>query len=353
MPCFTQVVRLFSVIALIICGNVFANQDKLPVLTLYNWSEYIDESLLTSFEERHGIKVKQVFYETDELKDEYLLSTNGGEGLDLIIGSDTSFKTYIKHGWIAALDKTLIPNITHIDPRWTNATAQLSPYSIPYLWGTVGIAYRNDKILAPISSWLSLYRPAPELKGKIMMIDDSRDTLGLALKALGYSINSTNTNELAAAEKLLKAQRPSVSNYSYINLSEKSSLISGKTWITMVYNGDGLTLEELTPNITFVVPEEGTNFWVDHIAVLEKSQQKALAYKFINFINDPINAAQLATSLNFASPNTSAIHHLDKAFLKNKAIYPEQSIVDKSESYKEFSPREQKKRNEVYLRSVE
>lgn len=353
MPCFTQVVRLFSGLALIICSNVFADEVKLPVLTLYNWSEYIDESLLRAFEAHHKVSVKQVFYETDELKDEYLITTNGGEGLDLIIGSDASFKTYAKRGWIAAFDKKLIPNLMHIDPRWANATPQLSPYTIPYLWGTIGIAYRTDKIRTPISSWLSLYRPSSELKGKIMMIDDSRDTLGFALKALGYSINSTATNELADAEKLLKEQRPFVSKYSYINLSENSSLISGKTWITMVYNGDGLSLSEMAPNISFIVPKEGTNLWVDHIAVVEKSKQKALAYQFINFINDPKNAAQLATHLNFASPNTGAINHLDKSFLENKAIYPEESILEKSEYFRTLSPREQKKRNEVYLRSIE
>jgi len=361
MPAFTQFVRFFSLLPLLIVSNIIVAQESkqlheketAKILTLYNWSEYFDEKLITSFEKKYNVNIHQVFYETDELKDEYLVSTSGGEGLDIIIGSDISFKTYLKRRWLAPIDNQKIPNLKHIDTRWRDSSSTLNPYSVPYLWGTVGIAYRKDKISTPISSWLDLFRPQPNLKGKIIMIDDSRDTLGLALKALGYSTNSTTPFELGSAEKLLKKQRPFVSKYSYINLSKNSSLVSGDTWITMVYNGDGLALKDINPNIEFIIPKEGTNLWVDHIAVLENSKNKELAYAFINFINTPKNAAQLATALYFASPNSSATAHLDKNFLNNAAIYPDITTLDNSETFAEFTPRKQKKRNEVYMRVIE
>mgnify|MGYP003386797974 CR=1 FL=1 len=361
MPAFTQFVRFFSLLPLLLLNNFVIAQESKPlqekepakILTLYNWSEYFDEELITLFEAKYNVNIHQVFYETDELKDEYLISTNGGEGLDVIIGSDVSFKTYIKRNWLASIDNRKIPNLKNIDKRWRETSPTLITYSAPYLWGTVGIAYRKDKISSPVSSWLDLFRPQAALKNRIIMIDDSRDTLGLALKALGYSTNSTTPFELGSAEKLLKNQRPFVSKYSYINLSEKSSLVTGDTWMTMVYNGDGLALKDINPNIEFVVPKEGTNLWVDHIAVLESSKNKELAYAFINFINTPENAAQLASTLHFASPNSSATTHLEKTFLDNTAIYPDIAILDKSESFAVFTPRKQKKRNEIYMRVIE
>ncbi len=347
----TRLVCLLSAITFVISVPAHAKTPSLPVLTLYNWSEYSDDALIATFEKENGIKINQVYYETDELKDEYLLSTNGGEGLDIIVGSEASFRNYLKRQWLAPVTSSSIPNLKHIAPRWSSS--RISDYSVPYLWGTVGIVYRKDKIPDTISSWLDIYRPQPALKDKIVMIDDSKDTLGLALKALGYSLNSTQVNELAAAEKLLRKQKPYVKNYGYINLSEESSLIKGDVWMTMVYNGDGLTLQEMHPGIKFVVPQEGTNIWTDHIAVLNTSTQKDLALKFINFINEPKNAAQLAVSLNFATPNAGATEYLPTSFLNDPSIYPDKTIVEKSESYTDLKPREQKKRNEIYLRVVE
>lgn len=370
MPAFALIVRIFCTTALLLCSYIItlttasaaseahgttlsAPNKASTVLTLYNWSEYVDDKIIKSFETLHNIKIHQVFYETDALKDEYLISTNGGEGLDIIIGSEVSFKTYIKQGWLASLDLEKVPNAKHVSPRWSAVSPSLSAHSLPYLWGTVGIAYRKDKVQEAVSSWLDLFRPRPELKGKIIMIDDSRDTLGLALKALGYSTNSTKINELISAEKLLRNQHPYVSKYSYINLSKESSLVKGDTWMTMVYNGDGITLQNIHPDISFVVPDEGTNLWIDHIAVLQQSKNKHLAFQFINYINQPKNAAQIATTLNFASPNAGAQEFLDKSFLEDTAIYPSIGILNKSESLAEFSPKEQKTRNEVYMRVIE
>lgn len=340
----------FSVVA---SPAVYADQkpsaEPAVKLTLYNWNEYIDTELVQAFEKKFNVDVVEVFYETDELKDDFLLTTNGGQGIDLMIGSASSFRTYIKRGWLAPLHTGILPNLVHLNKRWQD-DALLAEYSTPYLWGTVGIAYRYDLMNRPVKSWMELFQPESDLKGKIMMINDSRDTIGIALKALGFSINSNKTEELNQVEQLLLAQKPFVNSYAYIDLEEDSSIIKGNTWMTMVYSGDGITLTELHPGIRFVVPEEGTNIWSDHIAVMATSNKKELAHQFINFLNEPDNAAKLATTLNFATPNAAARQYLGEAFLSDPRIFPNANILERSEIHQDFSPREQKKRNELFLR---
>lgn len=318
-------------------------------LTLYNWNEYIDAELIQAFEKKFNVDVVKVSYETDELKDDFLLTTNGGQGIDLMVGSASSFRTYIKRGWLAPLNTQSLPNLVYLDDRWKSDPV-LAEFSAPYLWGTVGIAYRYDLLNRTVKSWMELFRPTDDLKGKIMMINDGRDTIGIALKTLGFSINSNNAEELKQVEKLLLDQKPFVNSYGYIDLDEDSSLIKGTTWMTMVYSGDGITLADMHPGIRFVVPEEGTNIWSDHIAIMAASNHKELAHQFINFLNEPDNAAKLATTLNFATPNAAAKQYLEDDFLNDPRVFPNAQILEHSEIHQEFSPREQKKRNELFLR---
>ncbi|MCG8670822.1 MAG: spermidine/putrescine ABC transporter substrate-binding protein [Pseudomonadales bacterium] len=318
-------------------------------LQLFIWEDYFPEELLTAFENTHGVKIEQVFYETDELKDETLINTKGGQGLDLIVGSRASFREYAKYGWLNKYVDSDYSNLKHIDTQWLPKD-QLVGYSLPYLWGTVGIAYRKDKVATTIDSWNDLFKPADELKGRIMMIEDSRDTIGLALKSLGHSINSSDKTELKEAERLLLAQKPFVKSYSYPKLDESAQIVKGDIWVSMIYNGDALLLKEYNNNISFVVPQEGTNLWVDDIAILKQSKNIEAAKTFINFINEPMNAAKIATYLNYASPNKSAHAHLKKGFLEDRRIHPNQSVIDKSEFYTELSPRQLKQRNDIFLK---
>jgi len=199
-----------------------------------------------------------------------------------------------------------------------------------------------------VTSWMDLFRPEESLKGKIVMINDSKDTLGMALKALGYSQNSETQAHYDEVRDLLHHQKPYVIEYSYVVLNEESSLAKGIAWMSMVYNGDGLVLQELHPQIAFTVPKEGTNLWVDYLMVMKHSAQKELAHQFINFFNEPENAAQLAEYLMFATPNKAALELLPSEHTGNKLIYPSSEILNKSEIYKKVSPRIKKRQHTIF-----
>lgn len=343
----------YLLIVLVCCAwlSPLATASEPEKLVLFNWSEYIAPQLIEAFEQQYGVTVEEVHYETDELKDSLLVATNGGEGIDVMVSTGSSLETYLANGWLHALDAARLPNRVHLHPRWQTDSA-ISRYAVPYLWGTLGIAYRYDKYPHDVSSWMELFKPRQELKGKIMMINDSREVIGLALKALGYSYNSTDSKQLREAERLLLGQRPYVGHFGYLDLDETSSLVTGDIWMAMVYNGDGITLSEVHDGIRFVVPDEGTNVWVDYLAVMEKSTRKALAYQFINFLHEPGNAAILAKHLNFATPNASAQQFLDDAFLNDTTINPSDDIMERSEMYRNLDPRSVRTRNQLFLKLV-
>ena len=343
--------RLFRagcVLLLVFCQTAAAADTKVS-LRLFIWEDYFPQTLISDFTAKYGVSIEQVYYETDELKDETLINTGGGQGLDIIVGSRASFREYVKYGWLAKYPAARMENLAHIEKRWL-PSGPLEGYSLPYLWGTVGIAYRSDKVPHKLSQWSDLFKPDPALQQRIMMTNDSRDTIGLALKSLGKSVNANNPDDLKAAEALLLAQKPFVREYSYPELDESSKLITGDIWVSLIYNGDAITLKELNEHIEFVVPATGTNLWIDDIAVLKQSKQQEHAWQFIDFINQPKNAALIAQHLYHASPNLGATPHLEKSFLEDPRIYPSQQTIDNSEFFEELSAQQLKKRNDIFLR---
>jgi len=323
--------------------------DKQNELVLLNWSEYMDPELIKEFEQKHSVKIRQAYFETDELRDDMLLATNGA-GYDLVVSNGPALHAYAKRNWLAPLDRANVPNLKHVDPKYLDAFPSTAGHAVPYFWGTTGIAYRKDKIIAPVTSWKQLFQPADALRGKIVMIKDSHDLIGMALKALGYSANSTDKKELAEAEQLLLAQKPYVKTYSYVSLTKESVLVTGEAWMAMMYSGDALMLKEHHPDITYVVPEEGGNIWIDYLVVMRASTKQALAHKFIDFLLEPKNAVRLAQFVYYATPNKTAEKMLPKDFLNDPVIYPSGEVLDKSESYAILPSRAAKTRNSIFSR---
>ena len=273
-----------------------------------------------------------------------------GKGYDVVLSSGISVESYIMRNWLFPLSSDRIPNLKHIDQKWFSANPKIAAYAVPYLWGTLGIAYRKDLLKEEVTSWKQLFDPVEKLRGKILMINDTRDAIGMALKSLGYSANSNSSEELAKAENLLMAQRPFVKKYGYLTLTEESGLLKGDFLMAMLYNGDALTLQDLSPHVGFSVPVEGADIWCDFLMVMEASPRKNLAMSFINFLNEPENAARLAEYVNFASPNKAALKLLPREHLKNPIIYPDKEVLDRSEFYKMLPPRVQKKYNTIFSR---
>lgn len=320
-------------------------------LTFLNWSDYMDPEILDEFKQRTGITVKQNFFESESRRDELLIAT-GGRGFDVALISGSAIRMLTKRGWLEPIDASDIPNLKHIDPRWRSTHEQAELYGVPYFWGTLGIAYRQDLVPFPVSSWMDLLQPAKELHGKIAMISDARDLIGAALKALGYSLNSTDPQELKEAEMLLRAQTSAVRTYTYISVDEKSALVNGQVAMSMMYNGDAIMLQEHHDEIAFVLPKEGSSTWVDYLTVLSASANKAAARQFINFLNEPEIAARLAQFVYFATPNLAAEALLPAEFKNNTVIYPSKQALKKSETYQRLPARTQKKRAAIFSRLV-
>ena len=278
-----------------------------------------------------------------------MVQTNG-VGYDLILVSGIMIDAYRRHGWIAALDKSAIPNLRHIGPRWRNAFASTRDYGAAFAWGTLGIAYRRDLVPEPITSWRQIYQPAKSLRGRILMPDASRDVLGMALKALGFSANSTKPDEIRKAARLAMKQRPYLAAYSYPALNDQSSLVTGSIAAALIYGGDALTLAEKNPNVAYVLPREGSNIYVDYLTVSAHSAHTALADRFLNFLNDPEIAARQAEYMRTASPNRAARRYLSASFLNSPIIYPDKAALARSEFYKPLPPAALRLRDALFTR---
>jgi spermidine/putrescine transport system substrate-binding protein len=274
------------------------------------------------------------------------------KGFDLALINGASIRVLANRGWLEPLNESSIPNLKYVNPRWRTEFEKAEDFGVPYFWGTIGIVYRKDLVPFPVSSWMDLLQPAEELHGKISMIGDSSDLIGAALKALGYSLNSTNEDEMKEAEALLETQAPAVNTYRYLALNEDSALLTGEVVMSMMYNGDTRMLQEYSDDIVFVLPKEGGNIWTDYLSVLSASPRKADAKQFINFLNEPEIAARLAQYVYYATPNQAAEALLPADFRSDPVIYPSDEALRNSEVYSRLPPRAHKNRAAIFSRIV-
>lgn len=333
---------------LLISGGALA-KEKLVFLT---WSEYLDPELVEAFQQQFDAEIDFVYFETDDHRTEIMLETDG-QGYDLILTSGHDLRSYLKRGWIAPVDQAAVPNLKHVEMPFEDQFPHAAGSGVPYTWGTIGIAYRTDLVNEPVKRWIQFYRPEPALKGKVVAVDTMVDMVGMGLKALGYSANETDPKALKEVEDLLLAQKPFIKDYSYIALSEESTLVTGEAAMAMVYSGDALMIQEYSDDIAYVIPEEGTNLWVDYLVVSRGARNPKLAWAFINFLNEPENAAQHAEYLYAPTCNKAAEKLLSAELLEDPQIYPDAATLARSEAYRQLPGRAVKRRNEIFSRVVE
>lgn len=320
-------------------------------LMILNWPDYMDPLVLVEFEQRTGIAIKQTYFESDAARDATLVQTDA-RGFDIALIDGTSIRLLAKRGWLEPITEAEIPNLKHINPRWRSAHEEAKAYAVPYFWGTVGIAYRKDLVATPVSSWMDLLKPSKELQGKVAMFSDTRELIGIGLKALGYSLNSINIKELKEAEALLQAQSPAVKTYQYISRDEYSALVTGQVAISMMYNSYASMVQQHHDQIAFVVPKEGSNVWVDYFSILSASPNKAAAKQFLNFINEPKVAAQLAEFAYSATPNLAAEAYLPTEFKNNLTVYPNEETLKNLETNQRLPAKYEKLRATISSRLV-
>lgn len=318
-------------------------------LVFLNWDQYLAPEVAARFKEETGVAIKQIFFDDDSQRDKLLAEAQGGS-YDLVCVGSYTLKNYIDAGWLAKLDATEVPNRKNIDPRWLKEVPEAVDYAVPYFWGTLGIAYRSDKVAKPVAHWRDLYAPREDLKGRVAMTKSARDLVGMALKALGFSANSVAPAELDKVEALLLAQKPHVLRYEYVFDAAASPLVQGDAYAAIMFNGDAQRLKSALPAIDYVVPAEGGNLWVDHLAVMAHATHRAEAVAFLDFLNRPDIAALNAAQSGYASPNAAAEPRLDAAFKANPVIYPGRESLESSEAYLQLPPRAGKRYNEIAAR---
>ena len=307
-------------------------------LYVYNWGEYIDESVIEDFEKETGIHVVYDLFETNE--EMYPVIEAGGVAYDVVCPSDYMIQKMIENDLLAEIDFDNIPNIDQIDPEYMERSKAFDPenkYSVPYTWGTVGILY-NDKRLEelgvePPDSWLDLWDE--RLAGEILMQDSVRDAFMCALKPLGYSLNSTDPNELEQAKDMLIAQKPLVQAYVIDQVRDK--MLGEEAAVGVIYSGEMLYLQELAEgkdfNLEYVIPKEGTNLWIDSWVIPKNAKNKENAEKWIDFLCRPDIAKRNFEYITYATPNRGAFELLDEDLQQNKAVFPDWDSLENAEVY--------------------
>lgn len=255
---------------------------------------------------------------------------SGSTNYDLIFPSDYMVEKMKSEGLLQKIDFKNIPNMKYIDKSFLNPIYdETNEYSVPYMWGTFGILYNKKMVKEPVDSWNILWNP--KYKGNIMMFDSVRDTMGISLKRLGYSMNTTNPKEINEAMKELMKQKDLV--LAYVNDEGKDRLLGEEVAMGIAYSGDAVTLMEENPNLAYAIPKEGTNKWVDAMAIPKSAQNKKEAEMFINFLLDPEIAKMNAEYIGYSTPNVGALKLLDKEVTSNPVAYPPKSVMDKTETF--------------------
>lgn len=305
-------------------------------LNVFNWGEYIDDEILdvnALFTEETGIRINYKTYESNESM--YTLLQSGAAEYDVVIPSDYMIGKMIREGMLAKLNFDNIPNYQYIDDAYRNlAYDPLNEYSVPYTWGTVGIFY-NKKYVDEADlaqGWDILWNE--KYSGRIYMFDNARDSFGIALKKLGYSMNTEDPAHWQEAYEALAAQKPLVQGYFMDQVFQKMTNEEG--WLAPYYSGDGanmITGEDGNEDIGFFVPDEGTNFFVDAMCVLANTKHQKEAEQYLNFMCRTDVATANAEYICYSTPHTEALANLDPEVSGDPMFYPPQEIIDNSEVY--------------------
>ncbi|MGG0667188.1 ABC transporter substrate-binding protein [Lederbergia citrisecunda] len=299
-------------------------------ITVYNWGEYIDPDLIKQFEEETGIKV---IYETFD-SNEGMMSKieQGGTSYDISVPSEYMIEMMKEKDLLLPIDYSKVPNIKHIDPYFLDlAFDPGNEYSVPYFWGTVGIAF-NPTLLEGQSfeSWGDLWDPS--LKQRVILVDSARETIGMGLNSLGYSLNSTNPQELREATDKLKALSPNVK--AVIGDEVTQLMINNEAAVSLTWSGQAADMMYENEDIDYVVPEEGSNLWFDNIVIPKTAKNIDGAHAFINFMLDPEVAAQNTDYVGYSTPNLSALELMDPEVVEDERFYPDEETRSHLEVYK-------------------
>ncbi len=351
------------------CGEAppAAPPDRPPpeekVLNVYNWADYIGPTTLADFQAKTGIRVNYDTYDSNEILETKLLT--GRTGYDIAVPSLTNFERLANAGAFRKLDRSLLPNLAHMDPWVMRSMAVNDPgnaYAIPYMWGTIGIGYvpeRVERVLgtATIDSWGALFDPAVASKLAacgIAMLDAPEDVFASALVYLGRDPNSESAEDLAAAEALLQRVRP---YFRYIDAYRHvDDLASGEICVSLSWNGQIVQAQargarSVKPvRVAYANPKEGSTLWFDAVGIPADAPHPANAHAFLNFLMEPEVIAAISQEIRYANGNAAAREIMDDSLTGDPSVYPPPATVDKLQPFKTHTQAYSRELNRAWTR---
>lgn len=314
-------------------------------ISVYNWGEYIDPDLIAQFEEETGI---QVVYETFASNEAMMTKIQqGGTSYDVAMPSEYAIEKMKESDLLVPIDHNKIPNLENIDPYFLDLPFdEGNEFSIPYFWGTVGIAF-NPTLLEgqTFESWDDLWDPT--LGQEVILVDSAREVIGLGLNSLGYSLNSTDMAELREATDKLKTLGPNVKAIigdEIVEMMRREEAAVAVTW-----SGQAADMMWINEDIDYAVPEEGSNLWFDNMIIPSTADNVDGAHEFINFMLDAEVAAQNADYVGYSSPNEAGLALMDPEVTEDERFYPTEEMRDRLEVYENLGLEMLGVYNELFL----
>lgn len=299
-------------------------------LNILNWGEYIDPELIALFEAETGVKVNYTEMTSNE---EMLIKLRSADNpYDMCFPSDYTIEKLLQEDLLQSLDMSKIPNAKNIQDRMYEVTNTFDPgnaYSLPYMWGTVGILYNTTMVDEEVDSWDILWDE--KYAGQIWQYDSVRDAFAVSLLRLGYDINSTDPEQIEAAKAELIKQIPLLKGLGTDNI--RSSLINGKAALAVIYSGDAIMCMEDNEDLAYAVPKEGSNVWFDNVVVLKTAKNVEAAHAFINFLNDGNLAARNTEYIGYSTPNQAAMDRLDAYYTESETFNPSDETLSRCRVY--------------------
>lgn len=323
-------IMLVIVIGGFVYGSSSGNMSGEKVI-VYNWGDYIDPEIITMFEDETGIDVVYEEYETNEIM--YPKVQSGAIAYDVVCPSDYMVQRMIENDLLAEINYENVPNLKYIDDIYMEMSKQYDPenkYSVPYLWGTVGILYNKKMVDEPVDSWNILWDE--KYTDSILMQDSVRDAFAVALKSLGYSLNSTDLDELEAAKKLLIKQKPLVQAYVIDQVRDK--MIGNEAALGVIYSGEALYCQKENPDLEYVIPKEGSNLWIDALVIPKNAQNKKNAEAFINYLCRPDIAKMNFDYITYSIPISAGRELIeDESMRESNIAFPDISQLKNCETF--------------------
>jgi spermidine/putrescine transport system substrate-binding protein len=290
-------------------------------LHIYNWSDYIAEDTVPNFEKEFGVRVTYDTYESNE--DMVAKLQAGATGYDIIVPSGYIIPLLVATGLITPINRKYLTNWGNVSPIFQNLPSDPdNAHTVPWQWGTSGIAYRTDKLKIPPDSWAVFHDQ--RFHKKVTMMDDGREVIGAMLRYRGHSLNSTDPQQLAQSKKdAIEAKKHLKA---YISAPVKAQLISGDVWISQLWNGDTTQASAEQPNLAYLIPREGCTIWGDSMCIPASAPNKRAAHEWMNYILRPEVGAALSDASGYGSPNAAAAKRM-----KTPVPYPTEEELKRLE----------------------